>query len=284
VRERACKRVRERHVQLGLLNQAGTKAKSSRGGKRPGAGRPPKGKRAGAPHKRRKAFKATSPVHVVLRVCPEVVEALGTLRNAAVYRAVRAATIVMARRDDARIVHLSIQRTHLHLLVEANDRLALARGMLAFQISAAKHINRRLLVDGTRRRGQVFADRYHAEVVTSPRYARHVLAYVMNNWRKHHEDREEVAHGWLVDPLSTGVLFDGWRELGDRRRWTYRATYEPMVVSAPRTWLLSIGWRRHGLVSCHETPRSLPRPAASRSTAPRRGTTASATTASATTA
>ena len=198
-------------------------------------------------------------MHVVLRVCPEVVEALGTLRGGGVYRAVRAATVVMAKREDARIVHLSIQRTHVHLLVEANDRLALARGMMAFQISAAKQINRLLVVDGKRRRGQVFADRYHAEIVTSPRYARHVLSYVMNNWRKHREDREEVAHGWLVDPFSTAVLFDGWRELGDRRRWTYRATYEPMTVWEPRTWLLAEGWRRHGLVSCEEIPRSLSR-------------------------
>jgi REP element-mobilizing transposase RayT len=193
-------------------------------------------------------------VHVVLRVCPEVVEALGTLRGGDVYRAVRAATIVLGKREDARIVHLSIQRTHLHLLVEAHDRLALARGMLAFQISAAKQINRLVLVDGTRRRGQVFADRYHAEIVTSPRYARHVLSYVMNNWRKHGEHREEVAHGWRVDPFSTAVVFDGWRELGDRQRWVYRATYEPMAVWPPRTWLLTEGWRRHGLVSCHEVP------------------------------
>jgi hypothetical protein len=30
-----------------------------------------------------------------------------------------------------------------------------------------------------------------------------------NNWRKHREDR---VQGWNVDPFSTGVLFDGWRE------------------------------------------------------------------------
>ena len=252
-------RGRKRHLQLGLLNHHGTKPRSRRGGKRPGAGRPPKGERAGSPHKRRKAFKASNPIHVVLRACPEVVQALATLRVAAVYRAVRAATIVMGTHEDARIVHLSIQRTHVHLLVEANDRLALARGMKAFQISAAKQINRLLVVEGKRRRGQVFADRYHAEVVTSPRYARHVLSYVMNNWRKHREDREAVAQGWRVDPYSTAVLFDGWRELGDRQRWTWRETYQPMAVWAARTWLLTEGWRRHGLIGCDELPRPLHR-------------------------
>jgi REP element-mobilizing transposase RayT len=262
-------RARKRHEQLDMLNGAGTRVwkdpgkrarvrarRATESRRKPGR---PKKPGAGSPHKRRASFKASCPVHVVLRVCPEVVAALGTLRGVAVYRAVRAATVVTGKHEDARIVHLSIQRTHLHLLVEANDRLALARGMKAFQISAAKLINRLLRVEGERRRGQVFADRYHAEVVTSPRYARHVLSYVMNNWRKHGEHREEVAQGWRVDPFSTGVLFDGWRELGDRKRWDYRATYEPMAVWAPRTWLLAEGWRRHGLVSCHEIPRRVAR-------------------------
>jgi hypothetical protein len=40
----------------------------SRGGKRPGAGRKPKGRRAGSPHKTRPEFNARYPVHVVLRV------------------------------------------------------------------------------------------------------------------------------------------------------------------------------------------------------------------------
>jgi hypothetical protein len=35
----------------------------------------------------------------------------------------------------------SAQRTHLHLLVEAKDKEALAAGMQGFQISAAKHLN-----------------------------------------------------------------------------------------------------------------------------------------------
>jgi REP element-mobilizing transposase RayT len=58
-----------------------------------------------------------------------------------VYRVVREATLTTARREDFRIVHLSIQRTHIHLLVEANDKRALAAGLQGFQISAAKHLN-----------------------------------------------------------------------------------------------------------------------------------------------
>ena len=83
------------------------------GGKRRGAGRPPKGARAGSPHKERPYLHARYPVHVVLRV----VGAVGSLRRRLAYHAIREATLTTARREDVRIVQLSIQRTHLHLLV-----------------------------------------------------------------------------------------------------------------------------------------------------------------------
>src|ERR1044071_7334882 len=82
-----------------------------RGGKRRGAGRPPKGPRAGSPHKERPFLHARYPVHVTLRV----VGAVGNLRRRRVYQAIREATLTTALREDFRIVHLSIQRTHVHL-------------------------------------------------------------------------------------------------------------------------------------------------------------------------
>lgn len=78
-----------------------------RGGKRRGAGRPPKGKRAGERHKARPFLHARYPVHVVLRA----VAAVGNLRRRRVYQAIREATLTTARREDFRIVHLSLQRT-----------------------------------------------------------------------------------------------------------------------------------------------------------------------------
>ncbi len=238
--------------QLSLMTNSGRLRKDGRGGARPGAGRPPKGKRAGAPHLKRPAVTRHEPVHVVSRVAPEV----GRLRKRDVYRAVRRATVVAARRDDMRIVHASIQGTHLHLLVETDDERALASGMKGFQGSAAKAINRALSRRrGVRRRGPVFPDRYHAEVIRSPRQARHAIGYVINNWRKHGEHRRDHARAWTIDPFSSGVTFDGWREHGARGApWTWPEGYEPLVVRAPRSWLLGVGWRRHGLISVTETP------------------------------
>ncbi len=83
------------------------------------------------PHLTRPELAARFPVHVVLRRA----EAIGTLRRLDFYAAIRKATMRVAKRQDFRIVHLSIQRSHIHLLVEATDKASLARGMQAFQIS-----------------------------------------------------------------------------------------------------------------------------------------------------
>ena len=109
-------------------------------------------------------------MHVVLRVVPEV----GSLRRPALYRALRDASVTAAMRERIRIVQISVQRTHVHMLVEAVDKKALARGMQGFQISAARNINTALGDKYGRRRGKVFVDRYHLVVVTSPTQARNV--------------------------------------------------------------------------------------------------------------
>jgi REP element-mobilizing transposase RayT len=237
-------------------------------------GRKPKGLRAGSPHKTRPELDPSFPVHVVLRV----VDAIGNMRNRHMYKALREATFAVAKRelnyarDGAyRIVHLSIQRNHVHLLVEADHKTALSRGMQSFQISAAKHLNRafslKSLASGrhergvfakamaTRRRGTVFPDRFHQEIIKTRKQARHTLAYVLNNWRKHREDRYGLPSTWKVDPFSTGVLFEGWKERQHEDVYMpFRETYQPMVVYFAKTWLLRDGWRMYGLISFGEVP------------------------------
>jgi hypothetical protein len=212
------------------------------GGARAGAGRPPKGARAGVSHAKRPRLLREHPVHVTVRVVP----AVGKLRRRIAYRCVNDALLRCAIRRDVRVVHVSIQNTHLHLLVEADDATALARGMQAFEISAARRLNR-----ATGRRGKVFADRYHARAITTPRAARHALAYVLNNWRKH---REDAGRGWKIDPFSSGVTFDGWRGLTHVAGFRLPRGYLALPVAFPTGWLLTRGWRRHGLVDVRERP------------------------------
>jgi REP element-mobilizing transposase RayT len=177
------------------------------------------------------------------------------MRRRAMYTAIRHASVVAACRERIRIVHISIQRQHIHLLVEASDRSALARGMQGFEISAARHINAALGDKQHPRRGAVFTDRYHLEVITSPRRAHHALMYVLNNWRKHGEDRFGIAATWLVDPFSSGIRFADWKELeGKSLLWKHRETYDPLMVRRPATWLLSQGWKLHGPISARDVP------------------------------
>ena len=132
----------------------------------------------------------------------------------------------------------------MHLLVEARDKTALARGMQALSIRVAKGLNG--VMDA---RGAVFADRYHSRILKSPREVRHSLSYVLCNARKHRLVRDSVARDW-VDPFSSGLWFDGWRRKPRCEKWEMAiadtATGPP--TAPPRTWLLREGWRKHGLL------------------------------------
>jgi REP element-mobilizing transposase RayT len=223
------------------------------GGRRPGAGRKPKGKRAGARHDKRPEHDPRHPVHVTIRIVGNV----GGLRRKDLYLALREATIITARREDFRIVHMSIQRDHVHMIVEAESKAALSRGVRGFSISAARQINKAITArGGDRRTGKVIGDRFHARPLTSPRAVRNTIAYVLSNWRHHGEDRSGVARAWKVDPFSSGPLFFDWKELeGSPILWPLRPTYHPLIVMRPRTWLLATGWKQfHALISVHEVP------------------------------
>ena len=108
-----------------------------------------------------------------------LVDDVQPLRTKHIYAALQKATKAVASNRSMRIVEVSVQDSHVHLLVEADGRMELARGIQAFAISAANHINRVVgLQRGKRRKGKVFADRYHVDVITTPRQMRNTLAYV----------------------------------------------------------------------------------------------------------
>ena len=212
--------------------------------RRKGAGRPRKliGR---SPHERRPEVTRHVPVHLSLRVARGVAR----LRNAAGYRAVRRALTTVIGRMDFRIVHASIQHDHVHLVVEADDKRALANGVRAFMISAARGINR-----AKGRSGTVFPTRYHAVLLRTPRQVRNAIAYVLNNWRHHGEDvMGEAQRRAHVDPYATGILFDGWRDAP--ARFVVPDGYEPLPVKGPGSWLLAAGWREHHpLIGLREVP------------------------------
>ncbi len=222
------------------------------GGRRQGAGRPvPRGRRASERHQERPAIDARHPLHVTLRV----VQAVRPLRRSLAYHAFRYAMVTaLVKHVDFRIVHISFQRTHVHLIVEAATKEALAKGMQGFQISAARHLNGAITKEtGVKRAGTVFPDRYNARALTSPRAVRHALNYVLNNWRRHGEDRNNKTR--LVDPYSSGVNFAGWQELEDSPfLFQVPEGFSRLTTAVAHTWLLAKGWTRHGSIGARERP------------------------------
>jgi putative transposase len=254
------RRARKRHLQTSFpsyskpLDKNGQLRGARKGEKRVGVGRPKKGLRASERHTKREPFRQSEPLHVILRAHPDI----GSLRKSAVFVAICEALITVGKLEDLfHVVQFSLQRTHVHMLVEARDRLALAKGMQAFGISAAKHINA-LIVDseGRRRRGSVFPDRYHVRILKKPRQVRNCLAYVLNNWRHHGEDKGAHSSTWQLDPFSSAVTFEGWKQREHRpgMRYVQPPGYVAPLVWAPSSWLLTTSWRKYGLISAFEVP------------------------------
>ncbi len=232
--------------QLGLFSK---RPKDRRGGRRAGAGRP-KSASSGESHRARPSLSRHHPVHVTVRLLPH----MRNLRARKIYKMVHRAFCHACTRF-FRIVHYSVQGNHIHLICEAANKRALARGMQGFKIRVGKGLNG---IMG--RTGSVFADRYHAEQITSPRYARHALCYVLNNARRHSDrthDREAMQRTF-VDPCSSAAYFDGWKR--ENRKYVPPPGGGAKPVAAPTTWLLTEGWRKHHrLISICELPG--PRPA-----------------------
>jgi hypothetical protein len=169
------------------------------------------------------------------------------LRTRRLYHVLRKLLSLYLSFPGFRVIHISIQRNHIHLIVEAADREALRRGMQSFAIRSARAINRERGC-----KGKVYACRYHSTPIMTPRQARNCLAYVLNNWRRHRLDlTNRGIHPFPFDPYSSAWSFDGWMT---RYNITMPSDWAPLPVSAPGTALLRSSWRRFGLIDPFECP------------------------------
>jgi len=150
------------------------------------------------PHARREVHDRRYPAHVTLRTCV----GLPSLRRNDIFVAVRAA-FARSSREGFRLVHYSVQRDHVHLVVEAERHLSLRRGIQGLAIRVAKATNRALC-----RRGRVWADRYHVRALTTPREVRHALVYVLQNFIRRMVHRLANADHRSADATSSGPSAD----------------------------------------------------------------------------
>ena len=209
------------------------------GGRRPGAGCKT-GPGARILHRPREGFGPRHACHVTLKTRPEV----PSLRSVRLVRELERSFVKARERGDFRLAHYSLQGDHAHLIVEARNPEALGRGMKALGARLARAVNRTF-----RRKGPVLADRYHLHVLRTPREVRFTLAYVLLNARRHARKASGV---WRCDPASSGRWFDGWRRRPEVSPTQARLRSPP--VAEARSWLLRVGWRRHGLIDPLEVP------------------------------
>ena len=169
------------------------------GGRRKGAGRKPKGEKAGVPHVPRAVLKPRFPVHVTWRMDKRV----WSLRTRRCFGPMKRAMYAGAVKNGFRLVHYAVMGNHVHLIVEAQDRVKLATGMQGLGVRIAKTLNR---VMG--RSGRVIGDRYHAHILKTPSEVKRARHYLLTNAQHHY------GHAY-ADPF---------------------ASQAPLVVA--RTWLL----------------------------------------------
>jgi hypothetical protein len=199
-------------------------------------------------HVARESFGRALPTHVTLRVR----DGVPSLRTVSIVRELEQSFAQGCVRPGFRMVHYSLQGNHAHLVVEASDQAALGRGMKAIGARLARAVNR-----VTGRTGPVLAERYHHRLLRTPREVHHALRYVLLNARHHiGKARAGLERTVRFDPASSARFFDGWK-IGKRtaeRAPGPAAGRVPLPVTRARTWLLSTGWRRHGLLDPADVP------------------------------
>ena len=181
---------------------------------------------------------------VTLRVLDDVPR----LRCARFLREFRKTLRKGARRPGFRVVHYSIQDDHAHFVVEAQGKVCLANGMKSLGARFARCVNRVF-----ERAGRVLADRFHHVVKRTPTEVRRALAYVLLNVRKHFWQRRRREPPVVLDGASSGLWFDGWKGRAPPPG-RYADPARPCEVAPARSWLLTRGWRRIGLIDPAEVP------------------------------
>lgn len=208
------------------------------GGQRKGAGRKASKNKSKQNHIVRETFSSKDPVHVTVKF----VKGLKSLRTRVGYRLLREASF-RAQLKGLKIVQFSLQKDHIHLLVEAENNKVLAKGMQAFCVSFAKRFNHFL-----GRTGQVFFDRYHMHILKTLREVKHALKYVLFNSSKHKNCDQ------FVDLYSSAPHFFLWKELVGRplkmkssmspKYWQDMDLMLSEMLCQPSTWKLRYGWMR----------------------------------------
>lgn len=127
----------------------------------------------------RHTCRETIKVLTVLHLTVKIERAKAGIKNKDTLKLLHKA-ILKARKQGLAIIHYTLERDHVHLMVEANNNAILGRGMQAFGITFSKGINKLKSL-----KGQVFKTRYHFKKLKTPTEIKNALNYILGNAIKH---------------------------------------------------------------------------------------------------
>ena len=143
----------------------------------------------------------------------------------------------MLARKDFQLLHYSFQDHHVHLIVEAENQVALGNGMKAINARIAHAVQRVFEISG-----KVISGPYHAHLLRTANEVYRAISYVLLNIRKHWCQSHRHPPPVQIDAASSARWFDGFSRSLNADRSGERE------VGKPRSWLLSEGWKQYGMI------------------------------------
>jgi REP element-mobilizing transposase RayT len=193
------------------------RASGSKVGSLPGR---PRSKGSGVSHHRRPVLEEKSALHITLKAT----RAVPNLRARRRFAVIKNAFVKFCAPKELgfRLIHFAVLSNHVHFVVEADSKRALAMGMQKLLHSISRRLNalslhehggRQSTKTGSYRElegwlGRVFADRYHAHLLSSPTEMQNAVRYVRNNADRHYRFGEVYAQRRGVDPFSSFAVSD----------------------------------------------------------------------------
>jgi REP element-mobilizing transposase RayT len=127
-------------------------------------------------HRSRPELPKAKPVHVTIKTNKNVIP---NLRSKVLYKQIRQ-SMKRARILGIRIIHFSVQRDHVHLLIEADNKQQLGESMRVLSISLTKRLSHVL-----KRKVKALKSRYHLHVLKSLQEIKNAKNYILSNGQKH---------------------------------------------------------------------------------------------------
>ncbi|MEI8348179.1 MAG: transposase [Pseudomonadota bacterium] len=142
------------------------------------------------PHRLREEIPKKKPVHVVWHLNPHV----PPCRRKNILLIFKKA-VLKGRLMGLKVIHFSLMNNHLHLLIETENKKALAKALQSFAISFTKRLKN---FNGLKKT-PIFKERYFCHILKSLREVKHAIHYILMNGKKAGLSRYDI------DPYSSAI-------------------------------------------------------------------------------